>query len=66
MEDNLAKLTTRSENNEFLMLLLIREGVSGKNLAWLNKCCLYLQVITLAHIITDEGNYIYQSAWKGE
>ncbi len=66
MEDNLPKLITRHENNEFLTSLFIWDGVRGKKLAQLSKCWLYLQVMTLADIITGDCNYIPQSISKGE
>ncbi len=48
-EDDLAKIDIRHKYDEFIILGFFQVGVSGKKLAYLNKCHLYLQVMTFAN-----------------
>jgi hypothetical protein len=44
----------------------IRQKLPTKILGVLNKCCLYLQVITLSDIVSAPGNYILPEVKIGQ
>jgi len=50
----------------FLNEAFYRGGKQGKALQWLNLCRLYLQVTTLADIVTEDGRYITYAARHGQ
>jgi len=52
---NIPMLAPQCINDQFLMLMFWQHGYKGTQLALLNKCQLWLKVITLADITNGQG-----------
>jgi hypothetical protein len=57
--------TQARQNNKFLMELFIKLQGNNKDMETLNRCRLFLQVITLSDITNAEGDRIIKEAKKG-
>jgi hypothetical protein len=69
---NLSVLTTNQwvpasirDNDVILMDYFIRQGYSGASLGLLNRCRLYLQIISLADIASADGSCIIPDVFCG-
>jgi hypothetical protein len=57
--------STNREHDLFLMDYFVEEGLSPKALGSLNRCRLYLQVITLVDITSADGTSIISDVFHG-
>ena len=51
--------------NEFIMECFVRNGICPKDLQKLNECRIFLQLITLADIVTGDGKRIALNFYNG-
>eukprot|EP00978_Attheya_sp_CCMP212_P022900 scaffold69152_cov82-Attheya_sp.AAC.1 len=58
INDSVPNLLLRCNEDSFLMACLADHGFSGKDLARLNICRLYLQVATVSDIASGDGTYM--------
>eukprot|EP00957_Ditylum_brightwellii_P150606 11467332-Ditylum_brightwellii.AAC.1 len=58
-------LEQQRTNNQFIMDWFAKEGYSSAELAWLNRCRLYLQATTLSDIASSDGSKILSTALEG-
>ena len=58
-------LELQREGNMFLMQHFAMTGTQGAELEKVNRCWLYLQVMSLANISSGDGHLILEDAWKG-
>ena len=61
----LEEIPTRRTNDRFIMESFIAKGAKKSQLKLLNRCRLYLKVITLADICDASGTIITPQAWNG-
>jgi hypothetical protein len=57
--------TKPRENDQFIMEAFIWQRIPLKHMRILNRCCLYLQVITLSNITTTDGLIILPEVKQG-
>jgi hypothetical protein len=55
----------RRENDSLLIPLFVSLGYSGEKLVKLNKCRIFLQVVTLSDICCGDGQVLNHNAWHG-
>ena len=60
------KLRPRRRNDRFLMPEFKRRGFKGAQLARINRCRMFLKVITVGDIATIEGDHVHPAIEKGE
>ena len=65
LKDTLPLLPVYRRADKFLMEEFITFGFQGKDLQMLNDCRMFLQVTTLAEIMTADGARIADWAWTG-
>eukprot|EP00978_Attheya_sp_CCMP212_P043483 scaffold284906_cov58-Attheya_sp.AAC.1 len=58
INDTVPNLLLRCKEDSFLMARFADHGFSGKDLARLNICHLYLQVSTVLDIVSGDGTYM--------
>lgn len=54
------------ENDKYIIEEAIRCGRSGSSIEAINRCCLYLQLLTTSDVLTGSGKNVRSALWKGE
>jgi len=49
-----------------IMRIFLQDGVRGVDLAAVNRCCMYLQVVFVSEICNGKGTKIDQNYWNGK
>jgi len=66
IEMDLPKLETSRVNDRFLIPSFIQSGLTGSALSRINRCWIYLHVMTLVDICDSTGVYILPAMWAGQ
>jgi len=66
IETNTPEIPMSREGDQLLTNLFLQAGIRGKDLAALNRCRLFLQVVTLADISDGSGHYITDAMLSGK
>jgi len=66
IKTNIPEISLSREGDQLLTTLFLQAGISGKELATLNQCRIYLQVATLADISDGSEFYISDSMLTGQ
>ena len=65
MEDKGPSQTMKRENDKLITQLLVQDGLEGVDLLWVNRCRLWLQVVSLADLTQGHHAQVSDSIWSG-
>ena len=65
LDDRTSNLHRRREGDDFLTALFLKAGFNEGSLRRLNRCRLYLRILTVADIVTANGAKITTAGWNG-
>ena len=65
MEDSLPELELQREGDQYLIRSFLSVGYKGDQLRRLNRCRIFLKVVTVADIATGCGTFLSTAGWQG-